>query len=68
MSVTVEARPGGLHFGAPRVLFSGLRAPAGAVLQDSPLAVSRDGSRIFWVQGPEQPQSDVIHVQTAAIK
>jgi hypothetical protein len=26
---------------------------------DHPLAVSRDGSRIFWPQAVEQPRSDV---------
>jgi eukaryotic-like serine/threonine-protein kinase len=68
MCVTVERGAHGLRFSAPRRLFSGLRAPAGVVRQDSPLDVSRDGSRIFWLQGPDQSDSDVIHVRTAAVR
>lgn len=67
MSVSVE---GGdtLTFGAPRKLFSGLRLPGGNVASSIPLAVSRNGSRIFWVQGVEQPESNVIHIKTGAVK
>jgi hypothetical protein len=68
MSVTVERGADGLRFSAPRRLFTGLRAPAGVVRQDSPLDVSRDGSRILWLQGPDEPDTNVIHVHTAAVK
>jgi hypothetical protein len=34
------------------------------VLDVSPLAVSRDGSRFYFPQAAEQPDSDVIHVRT----
>jgi len=30
----------------------------------SVLAVSRDGSRFYYPQAPDQPDSDVIHVRT----
>jgi hypothetical protein len=62
-SVRVDATSGGLRFGAPETLFSGLRAPGGLNGFSHPLAVSRDGSRIFWVQGAEQPESNVINVR-----
>jgi hypothetical protein len=55
---------GELRFGAPVALFS-VRPPSGLLGQYSPLAVSRDGSRIFFPQGVEQPDSNVIHVKTS---
>jgi serine/threonine protein kinase len=67
MSVSVEWN-GNLKFGPPRKLFSGLRLPSGATSSSVPLAVSHDGSRIFWAQGVEQPESNVIHVKTNAVK
>jgi hypothetical protein len=33
-----------------------------------PLAASHDGARIFWPQGVEQPDSNVIHVKTGWLK
>jgi hypothetical protein len=67
MSVTVT---GGASptFAAPRKLFSGLRLPPSAVLRSGPLAVSPDGSRIFWLQGVPRPESNVIHVKIGAVK
>jgi hypothetical protein len=67
MSVTVTggASPA---FGAPRKLFSGLHMPPSAVLRSSPLAVSPDGSRIYWLQGVVRPESNVIHVKIGAVK
>jgi hypothetical protein len=62
-SVTVETAGGRLRFGVLELLFSGLRAPAGSDVSTRPLAVSRDGSRIFWVQGAEQLGSNVINVR-----
>ncbi len=67
MSVAVEWN-GPLKFGAPRKLLSGLRSPAGSNASVRPLAVSHDGSRIFWAQGVEQPDSNVIHVRTSWLK
>jgi serine/threonine protein kinase len=63
MSVAVEWN-GTLKFGAPRKLFSGLRLPVGSSSSRLPLAVSHDGSRIFWAQGIDQPESNLIHVKT----
>ncbi len=54
-SVTVQKAGSGLHFGAPEQLFSGLRLPNGLNGSSHPLAVSRDGSRIYFVQAVEQP-------------
>jgi hypothetical protein len=33
-----------------------------------PLAVSRDGSRIYFLQSAEQPESGVINVRIRAIR
>jgi hypothetical protein len=61
-SVRVDAAGVGLRFGAPELLFSGLRFPIGYVAAARPLAVSRDGSRFYFAQALEQPDSGVIHV------
>ena len=53
------------RFGPPQRLFSGLRLPAGLVLVSRPLAVSPDGTRLFFPQAVEQPSPEVIHVYTA---
>jgi len=63
-SVRVEMAGGKLHFGAPELLFSGLRWPAGSNASIRPLAVSRDGSRFYFPQAEEQPDSGVIHITT----
>jgi hypothetical protein len=47
--------------GTPVALFS--VRPVGRVLDVSPLAVSRDGSRSYFPQATEQPDSDVIHIR-----
>jgi hypothetical protein len=60
----VSEKAGELRFGEHELLFSGLRWPAGSTSQSRPLAVSRDGSRIYFVQGVEQPES-VIQVKLA---
>jgi len=67
MSVAVT---GGVNptFGTPRKLFSGLRLPPTHVVRDAPLAVSPDGSRIYWPQGVEQPESNLIHVKIRAVR
>jgi hypothetical protein len=41
-----------------------VRPAPSTVAQSQSLAVSRDGSRFFLVQGVEQPEADVIHVMT----
>ena len=63
-SVGVDTVGGELRFGAPALLLSGVRAPAGLNTASHPLAVSRDGSRIFWPQAVDQPGSDVIQIRT----
>ncbi len=62
-SVRVESAGGGLRFGSPELLFTGLRWPVGAVARSSLLAVSRDGSRIYFPQAVEQPNPNVIYVR-----
>jgi hypothetical protein len=62
-SVPVSEAAAGLRFGERELLFSGLRWPASPTFQSRPLAVSRDGSRIYFVQGVAQPDSGVIHVR-----
>jgi serine/threonine protein kinase len=62
-SVRVESAGDGLRFSAPEKLFSGIRVPAGLTGASRPLAVSHDGSRIYFPQAVEQPHSDFIHVK-----
>ena len=62
-SVRVDAAGGGLRFGAPELLFSGIRFPIGNIGASRPLAVSRDGSRFYFPQAAEQPDPSVIHVR-----
>ena len=57
-----------LTYGEAHKVFSGLRLAGSTTAESIPLAVSRDGSRIFWAQGMEQPESNVIHVKTGAVK
>ena len=66
MSIKVEASET-LTFGVPRKLFSGLR-PSGGASPSTPLAVSRDGSRIFWAQAVEQPEANIFHVKIGAVR
>jgi hypothetical protein len=70
MSIAVEKVGADLRFSPPRVLFplSVLRNSPGAVIRSSPLALSRDGSRIFWLQGREMPEPNVIYVKIGAIR
>jgi hypothetical protein len=62
-SVRVDVAGSGLRFGARERLFSGLRRPIGFTLSSRPLAVSRDGSRFYFPQPVEQPDSNVIRVR-----
>lgn len=63
-SVAVETRGGVFDAGAPRPLFK-VRVPDGLVADSAPLAVSRDGSRILFAQGVEQPDPQLTYVMTA---
>ena len=60
-SVPVDTSGGEFRAGTPTALFP--VRPVGRVLDVSNLAVSRDGSRIYFPQAVEQPDSDVIHVR-----
>jgi hypothetical protein len=65
MSVPVAARRDGPEFGDPQSLFGGLRLAPGTTLTSRPIAVSRDGSRIFFLQAVDQPNAHVIHIATS---
>ncbi len=66
MAVSVEWSAQGPSFGTPREMIKGLRASAGQTLLSRPIAVSRDGPRIFYAQGVEQPEANVIQIKTGA--
>jgi hypothetical protein len=65
-SVSVARVGDDLQFGTPNRLFeAAFRPPAGVPLFTARwLAVSRDGSRIFYTQRIEQPEANIIHVKT----
>jgi serine/threonine protein kinase/Tol biopolymer transport system component len=67
-STAVGGGGSAVTFGAPVRLFGGVRRAHGAVQQSSGLAISADGSRLFIVEGLEQPKSNVIHVMIPAAK
>jgi serine/threonine protein kinase len=67
-SVQVNGSGADLRFSEPERLFVVHPGP-GVVLRSAPLAVSRDGSRIFYAQAVEpSEESNVIHVSTAWMK
>lgn len=66
-SVRVDGVGTQLRFAPPELLFS-VSAPLGLLSGSRPLAVSRDGSRIYFLQSTEEPDSGVIHVRTRAIR
>jgi hypothetical protein len=66
-SVGVEGAGEQLRFSAPAQLFS-VAQPMGILGGSRPLAVNRDGSRIYFLQSAEQPDAGVIHVRTGAIQ
>ena len=66
-SVRVDGVGTQLRFAPPELLFSVSR-PLGLTSGSRPLAVSRDGSRIYILQSTEEPDSGVIHVRTRAIR
>ena len=67
-TVGVSGSGSALTFAAPVRLFGGVRRAHGAVQQSTGLAISNDGSRLFLVEGLEQPESNVIHVMIPAAK
>jgi hypothetical protein len=68
MSVAVAWHDGNPSLAEPRKLFSGLRRGPNSGIGARPLAASRDGSRIYWLQGPDPAASNVIHIKTYAIR
>jgi hypothetical protein len=66
-SVRVEGSGERLRFSPPEPLFS-VAAPQGTNSGSRPLAVNRDGSRIYFLQSREQPESGVINVRTGAVR
>ena len=66
-SVRVEGSGDILRFSAPEELFH-VAAPMGLASGGRPLAVSRDGSRIYFLQSAEPSESGVIQVRTIAIR
>jgi serine/threonine protein kinase len=66
-SVRVDGVGTQLRFAPPEPLFSVSR-PLGVLSGGRPLAVSRDGLRIYFLQSTEEPDSGVIHVRTGAIR
>ena len=66
-SVSVEPAGANLHFGAPQALFT-VRPPPLTIGMD-PLAVSRDGSRIFFPQEVKPPEdSNAIQIRSGWTK
>jgi serine/threonine protein kinase len=68
MTVPVERTGSELRFGQPRSLFTNFRAPAGANAGARSLAVSRDGSRIYYVESVEQTDFNMIHIKMGWLK
>jgi hypothetical protein len=66
-SVRVDGTGMQLHFTSPEPLFSVSR-PLGLSSASRPLAVSRDGSKMFYLQSTDEPDSGVIQVRTNAIR
>jgi DNA-binding winged helix-turn-helix (wHTH) protein/Tol biopolymer transport system component len=63
-SLRVEVKGNTIHAGPPEALFD-VRLPAGLVFDSMPLAVTRDGSKILFTQGVEQPSPQLTYVMTA---
>ena len=66
-TVRVEGSGEALRFAAPQPLFS-VTPPLGNDSGSHPLAVNRDGSRIYFLQSSEQADSGVIQLRVAAIR
>ena len=63
-SLRVEVKGNTIHAGQPEALFD-VRVPTGIVGDEMPMAVTRDGSRILFAQGVEQPNPQLTYVMTA---
>ena len=64
-SVRVDTSGGELRASPPEMLFAVRSLEGGRRVNGiAQLAVSRDGSRIYYQQPVEQPDSDVIHIRT----
>ena len=63
-SVMVEEQGEDLSAKAPVALFQ-VRVPIGVIAEDMPMAVTRDGSKILFAQGTEQPNPQLTYVMTA---
>ena len=63
-SLRVEVKGNTVHANPPETLFE-VRVPAGLVGDSMPMAVTRDGSRILFAQGVEQPNPQLTYVMTA---
>jgi DNA-binding winged helix-turn-helix (wHTH) protein len=63
-SVRVEIRGNAIHASPAEALFN-VRVPAGIVGDSMPMAVTRDGSRILFAQGVEQPNPQLTYVMTS---
>jgi hypothetical protein len=66
-SVRVEGSGATLRFGKSEPLFSAASA-MGLASAARPIAVNRDGSRIYFLQSAAQPESGVIQVRMHAIR
>jgi hypothetical protein len=60
-SIRVDRSGEELRLSSPEALFS-VRAPLNLVESSSALAVSRDGSHVYFLQPVEQPDAGVINV------
>ena len=60
-SIPVTTSGDALLFGVPVALFA-VGSAAGLVARLNPLAVTRDGSRIFFPRAAEQPDANMIHI------
>ena len=63
-SLRVEVKDNTVHASPPETLFE-VRVPAGLVGDSMPMAVTRDGSKILFAQGVEQPNPQLTYVMTA---
>jgi serine/threonine protein kinase len=66
-SVAVESDGSNLRFGTPQKLFFIPRKIA-TTSASRPIAVTRDGSRIYILQPVEQPDSNLIHIMIGELK
>ncbi|HUJ50174.1 MAG TPA: protein kinase [Bryobacteraceae bacterium] len=62
-SLRVELEADTIRAAKPEALFN-VRVPAGLTANSVPLAVTRDGSRILFAQGAEQPDPQLTYVMT----